>query len=177
MSNESEAMKSLRLKICACLLLAAINTAALVQAQPAPPNRASISVPVTADNFIRAESDAVFTGLVAQGGFGKFYHNRELTPIDSRIVQRANRDTLYSTGVFDLDAGPVTITLPDAGKRFMTMIVIDEDHYVDGSPRRRAKAGPSPSSSAAATERSRTVYQRCWAGTIWCASIARAPKS
>ena len=92
-------MKSLRLKICACLLLAAINTAALVQAQPAPPNRASISVPVTADNFIRAESDAVFTGLVAQGGFGKFYHNRELTPIDSRIVQRANRDTLYSTGV------------------------------------------------------------------------------
>jgi hypothetical protein len=31
--------------------------------------------------------------------------------------------------VFDLDAGPVTITLPDAGKRFLTMIVIDEDHY------------------------------------------------
>ena len=88
------------------------------------------AVPVTADNFIRAESDAVFTGLVAQGGFGKFYHNRELTPIDSHIVQRPNRDTLYSTGVFDLDAGPVTITLPDAGKRFMTMIVIDEDHYV-----------------------------------------------
>ena len=91
-------MKSLRLKICACLLLAAINTAALVQAQPAPPNRASISVPVTADNFIRAESDAVFTGLVAQGGFGKFYHNRELTPIDSRIVQRANRDTALFNG-------------------------------------------------------------------------------
>ena len=67
---------------------------------------------------------------MAQGGFGKFYHNRELTPIDSRIVQRPNRDTLYSTGVFDLDAGPVTITLPDAGKRFLTMIVIDEDHYV-----------------------------------------------
>ena len=67
---------------------------------------------------------------MAQGGFGKFYHNRELTPIDSHIVQRPNRDTLYSTGVFDLDAGPVTITLPDAGKRFLTMIVIDEDHYV-----------------------------------------------
>ena len=28
----------------------------------------STPVPVTADNFIRAESDAVFTGLVAQGG-------------------------------------------------------------------------------------------------------------
>jgi hypothetical protein len=27
----------------------------------------------------------------------------------------------------DLDAGPVTITLPDAGKRFMSMQVINED--------------------------------------------------
>ena len=86
--------------------------------------------PVTADNFIRAESDTVFTGLVAQGGFGKFFHSRQLTPVDSRIVQRPNRDTLYSTAVFDLDAGPVTITLPDPGKRFLSMIVIDEDHYV-----------------------------------------------
>ena len=32
--------------------------------------------------------------------------------------------------MFDLDAGPVTITLPDAGERYLTMIVIDEDHYV-----------------------------------------------
>jgi hypothetical protein len=34
-----------------------------------------------------------------------------------------------STGVFDLDAGPVTITLPDAGKRFRSMQVINEDQY------------------------------------------------
>ena len=85
-----------------------------MQEKAQPP--ASKSVPVTADNFILAESDAVFTSLVKQGGFGKFFHNRELTPADSRIVQRLNRDTLYSTGVFDLDARPVTITLPDAGK-------------------------------------------------------------
>jgi hypothetical protein len=32
--------------------------------------------------------------------------------------------------VFDLDAGPVTITLPDAGKRFMSLQIINEDHYV-----------------------------------------------
>jgi len=53
-----------------------------------------------------------------------------VTPLDKQAVPRCNRDTLYSTAVFDLDAGPVTITLPDAGKRFMTMIVINEDHYV-----------------------------------------------
>lgn len=40
-----------------------------------------------------------------------------------------DRDTLYSSGVFDLDAGPVTVTLPDTGKRFMSMQVISEDHY------------------------------------------------
>jgi hypothetical protein len=101
-----------------------------VKAQSPSPSPTGGSAPVTADNFLRAESDSVFAGLVKQGGFGKFYHNRELTPIDNHVVQRANRDTLYSTGVFDLDAGPVTITLPDAGQRFLTMIAIDEDHYV-----------------------------------------------
>jgi hypothetical protein len=110
-------MKNLCVEICAELLLT-VTAAALARAQSAPPTRASNSVPVTADNFIRAESDAVFTGLVAQGGFGKFYHNRELTPIDNYVVQRANRDTLYSTGVFDLDAGPVTISLPDGANAF-----------------------------------------------------------
>jgi hypothetical protein len=31
---------------------------------------------------------------------------------------RGNRDTLSSSAVFDLETGPVPITLPDAGKRF-----------------------------------------------------------
>src|ERR1700674_1864743 len=44
-------------------------------------------------------------------------------------VVRPNRDTLYSGAVFDYDTGPVTITLPDAGNRFMSMQVIDEDQY------------------------------------------------
>ncbi len=88
------------------------------------------SVPVTAENFIRAESDLYFGNIVKDGGFGKFLHNREPAPIDQQTVIRMNRDTLYSAAVFDLDAGPVTITLPDAGKRFMSMQVIDEDQYV-----------------------------------------------
>src|SRR5262249_51533443 len=50
--------------------------------------------------------------------------------IDNQLVIRMNRDTLYSSAVFDLDAGPVTITMPDAGKRFMSLQVISEDHYV-----------------------------------------------
>jgi hypothetical protein len=84
-------------------------------------------VPVTVENFRRAESDMYFAKFVKDGGFGKFTHHREL-PLENTGV-RPNRDTLYSIALFDLDAGPVSITLPDAGTRFMTMLVIDEDHY------------------------------------------------
>src|ERR1700757_1321047 len=85
---------------------------------------------VTADNFIRAESDLYFGNVVKDGGFGRFHHSRALTPMDKQLVVRSNRDTLYSSGVFDLDAGPVTVTLPDPAGRFMSMQVITEDHYV-----------------------------------------------
>ena len=84
---------------------------------------------VSPDNFVRAESDLYFGNIVKDGGFGKFFHIRELTPIDHQLVIRANRDTLYSAAVFDLDAGAVTVTLPDSGDRFMSMQLIDEDHY------------------------------------------------
>jgi hypothetical protein len=67
---------------------------------------------------------------VKDAGLGKFLHIRTPAEIDKQMVIRMNRDTLYSNAVFDLDAAPVTITMPDAGKRFMSMQVIDEDHYV-----------------------------------------------
>ena len=90
---------------------------------------AGMTIPVTPDNFNRAESDIYFSGTVKNGGFGKFNHNRGVMPIDRQAVIRANRDTLYSAAVFDLNAGPVTVTMPDAGNRFMSMMVIDEDQY------------------------------------------------
>jgi hypothetical protein len=86
-------------------------------------------VSVTVENFVRAESDVYFASVVKAGAFAKFFHFRQLTPIDKQNVIRMNRDTLYSAAVFDLDAGPVTITFPDPGKRFMSMQVIDEDQY------------------------------------------------
>ncbi len=88
-------------------------------------------VPVTLDNFIRAESDLYFSGILKDSGgaLGKFNHRRAPASIENQTVIRLNRDTLYSSAVFDLDAGPVTITIPDAGKRFMSLMVINEDHY------------------------------------------------
>ena len=86
-------------------------------------------VPVTVDNFIRAESDRYFAAGIKRWGFGKITHNRELFPINQQDFIRPNRDTLYSHGVFDLDAGAVTMTLPDPGKRYMSLQIIDEDDY------------------------------------------------
>lgn len=109
--------------------LASIST---VQAQSDSPSGAGTAVPVTVDNFTRAESDLYMGNTVKDGGFGKFEHNRKPVDIEHQAVIRMNRDTLYSAAVFDLDAGPVTITLPNAGERFRSMQVINEDHYVVG---------------------------------------------
>ena len=104
--------------------LCALGVATPVLAQGVRP------IPVNVHNFIRAETDLYFRKTaIDDGAFGKLRHRRAMASIDKQDVVRMNRDTLYSSGVFDLDAAPVTITLPDAGKRFMSMQVISQDHY------------------------------------------------
>jgi hypothetical protein len=104
-------------------------------AAAAPPAPAAAAAPdpdaviVNADNFGRAETDLAFANSLKNGALGTFYHFRELTPLDKQVVVRQNRDTLYSSALFDLDAGPVTVTLPDSGARFMSMQVFDQDQY------------------------------------------------
>lgn len=89
----------------------------------------SEGTPVTVENFSRAETDITMDAYVKEGAFGKFMHARMPPSVDDQKIVRMNRDTLYSIGVFDLNAGPVALTLPDAGKRYMMAQVIDEDHY------------------------------------------------
>jgi hypothetical protein len=82
------------------------------------------------DNFVRAESDLYFGNFAKEGGgLAKLVHRREPASIDNQTVIRLNRDTLYSSAVLDLDAGPVTVTLPDAGSRFMSLMAVSQDHY------------------------------------------------
>jgi hypothetical protein len=87
------------------------------------------AVPVNISNFIRAESDMYFQRYASNGAFGKFVHDRKGVDIDHQPIIRVNRDTPYSTGIFDLTV-PVTIHKPDTGSRFQSMIVINEDHYI-----------------------------------------------
>lgn len=113
---------------CSMVFTTLMLAAGVASAQARSP--AGSPIPVTVDNFVRAESDLYFSSLVKQGGLGKLEHRREPASIDQQTVIRLNRDTLYTSGVFDLDAGPVTIGMPDPGKRFMALQIINEDHYV-----------------------------------------------
>lgn len=87
-------------------------------------------VAVTVENFPRAETHRYFAAAAGLGGFGKMHHHREPMPVGDQDAGRASRDTLASAGILDLDAGPAAVTLPEAGDRFLSLILINEDHYV-----------------------------------------------
>ncbi|GAA0261012.1 DUF1214 domain-containing protein [Haladaptatus pallidirubidus] len=87
------------------------------------------ATPVTWANYPRANCHASFQATVDKGGFGQFYDFRDITPVREQLDVEANRDTIYSLGVFDLTE-PVTITLPDSGDRYMSMNVQNENQYV-----------------------------------------------
>ena len=70
-------------------------------------------VQVTADNYVRAETDVQMKGYVeTMDCFGKFNHNRTPYDVENQVTVRGNRDTIYSFGVFDLTS-PLTITMPE----------------------------------------------------------------
>lgn len=85
---------------------------------------------VTVDSFVRAETAVQFDRIVEMaGGVNKWNHYRLPTPIDEQGVIRVNRDTLCSFAVVDITKD-ATLMFPDAGKRYMSVLVIDKDHYI-----------------------------------------------
>ena len=86
---------------------------------------------VNVDNFVRVETDRLFTSFVADaGGVGRFKHNRAPTPIDHQPVIRMNRDTLYSLAVLDISDGAV-LTIPEVGDRYASVMVVNQDHHIN----------------------------------------------
>lgn len=86
---------------------------------------------VSVDNFARAETARMFDGTLAQsGGVNRWVHLRAPVPLDRQSVIRMNRDTLYSGAIVDIAEG-AEITVPDAGDRYVSVMVVNEDHYVN----------------------------------------------
>ena len=86
---------------------------------------------VNVDNFDKAQTSFEYDGIIKLAqGINKIHSNRTTTPIDKQNVIRMNRDTLYSLGVINISKG-ATVTLPDTGKRYMSLMVINNDGYVN----------------------------------------------
>jgi hypothetical protein len=83
---------------------------------------------VTIDNFTRASNDLYMQKYVKSIGTNCFYHLSRPTPLDEQKVIRMNRDTLYSVVALDV-SHPVTIEVPDAGERYISLHIMDRDHF------------------------------------------------
>lgn len=89
------------------------------------------ATPVNVDNYARAEVAAQIDRLVGLGGeLNTWVHFRRPTPIDQQNVIRMNRDTLYSIAVVDIADGG-TLTVPEGIGRYLTVMVVNEDGYVN----------------------------------------------
>lgn len=94
------------------------------------PLQAQETIPVNVENYIRAESDyQIQTYARTLNCFGRLVHQREFYSVDNQLTLRVNRDTYYSFGLYDLTS-PVTITKPDPGDRFQSLMIINQDHSI-----------------------------------------------
>ncbi len=86
---------------------------------------------VTVENFARAETDTMFAAILKDtGGVGIWLHYRKPTPLDRQTIIRMNQDTLYSSAIVDISEG-ATLTLPDGGERYTSVMVVNQDHYIN----------------------------------------------
>ena len=92
---------------------------------------AESTIEVNVLNYVRAKTTIHFDGVVARaGGVNKWGHVREPIPLNLQRSRRMNRDTLYSSVVVDISKG-ATFSMPDAGDRYMSATVINQDHFIN----------------------------------------------
>jgi hypothetical protein len=107
------------------LLITGISVSVL-----APAHAAEDLVKVTADNYVRAETDVQMKGYVeTMDCLGKFNHNRKPYDVNNQVTVRGNRDTIYSFAVFDLTS-PLTITMPEPEGRYQSLMLLNQDHSI-----------------------------------------------
>ena len=118
-------------KFDAPVIVAAFAAIALLVACADESSEAGAAIPVTLDNYKVAESDLAFNNITKLVGTNKFFH----FPVDefdlnNQTVVRMNQDTVYSGAVLNVSEG-ASITLPEADGRYMSVMVVQNDHYID----------------------------------------------
>src|SRR5882724_3246939 len=66
-----------------------------------------------------------FPGNPQRVPINSFGHRRQLVDHTARTVTTPNNDTLYSSTVIDLSAGPVRLDVPDFGSRYFSIAFLD----------------------------------------------------
>jgi hypothetical protein len=88
-------------------------------------------IPVTLDNYKVAESDLAFHNITKLVGMNKFFHFPvDEFDLDNQTVVRMNQDTVYSGAILNVSEG-ASITLPETDGRYMSAMVVQNDHYID----------------------------------------------
>ena len=88
-------------------------------------------IPVTLENYKVAESDLAFHNITEFVGTNKLLHFPvDEFDLDNQTVVRMNQDTIYSGAVLNVSEG-ATITLPETDGRYMSAMVVQNDHYID----------------------------------------------
>ena len=117
------------------------------------------------------EMETVRARLIANGGQQNvIYARRMLADHASRGVTSPNNDTLYASAWLDLSQGPVTITLPDFGKRYFSLQLMDmytNSFAVLGTRKNGGKAGTfellPPADTSSGPNGIRSPTPRVWA--------------
>ncbi|CBY20700.1 unnamed protein product [Oikopleura dioica] len=86
-------------------------------------------VPVEAINFARVQSHTNMKKWGGLFGLNRFHHMRKVSGPEDPL-QKPNADTLYSIGVIDLSAGPVELSIPDVGDKYLSLTCYDENMYI-----------------------------------------------
>ena len=108
------------MKIVSKLAAIAILTSTSVSADP---------IIVNQDNFPQAYTNLRFAAIIEKAGGLNTFLKMPVPSSDptQQFVVRMNRDTAYSTSVFDLSSRKVYITIPKTDK-YVTIQIVDENH-------------------------------------------------
>ena len=100
------------------------------QTSTASNNQAKTALIVTRENYPTVETSRQFVIQIKNaGGINKLNKFDGIAKVEFQPIIRLNQDTVYTMGIVDVSKG-ATVTIPDAGDRFISVTFIDSDHYV-----------------------------------------------
>ena len=115
----------------ACIALLSTSACAVAIATVAVVKNSNNEGIVTFQNYAHVQSTMQMNDYQKlAGGVNKWYISRKPVSIAKQPTIRMNRDTLYNVAVINVSKG-ATITLPDVGKRYISLMVSNEYGYTN----------------------------------------------